>query len=50
MYLALGAIIPGFDMKLFETTDWDIEGVYDGFVPMPRIESKGIRVSVGEVK
>jgi hypothetical protein len=38
-------------MELFETTFDDIVMVHDFFVPVPRLDSKGVRIRVmGEVK
>lgn len=46
LYLALAAIVRRFDLELFETTLADIEPAFDAFVPIPRADSKGVRVVV----
>ena len=42
----LSAALSRFDFELFETTKEDIEPFFDGFVPLPRFDSKGVRVIV----
>ena len=46
LYLTLSALLRRFDFELFETTIADVEPVCDAFMPMPRIDSKGVRVFV----
>ncbi|KAL9622284.1 MAG: hypothetical protein Q9160_003295 [Pyrenula sp. 1 TL-2023] len=46
LYLALAAIVRRFDLELFETTLADIEPEFDAFVPIPKAESKGVRMLV----
>ena len=46
LYLTLSAVLRRFDFKLFDTTSEDIEAVCDAFMPMPKEDSKGVRVLV----
>ncbi|KAF7509483.1 hypothetical protein GJ744_008046 [Endocarpon pusillum] len=46
LYLALAAVLRRFRLELFETTVTDVEAVCDAFMPMPREDSKGVRVLV----
>ena len=46
LYLTLANLIRRFDFELFETTIEDVEPVCDAFMPMPKIDSKGVRVFV----
>jgi hypothetical protein len=40
-----------YELELFETTIEDIKMAHDFFAPVPRLDSKGVRISiVGEVK
>lgn len=45
MYLATAALVRGFDMQLFETTDEDVDFKHDYQVAMPKLDSKGVRVT-----
>ena len=49
LYLTLAKIIPRFEMELFETDVSDIKPERDFFVPVPRLDSKGIRAKVTAV-
>ena len=46
LYLTLAAVVRRFELELFETTFADIEPFCDAFMPMPRAETKGVRVMV----
>ena len=48
LYMGLGLLVRrlGDQMCLYETTKEDVEIKYDRFVPMPKDETKGIRVLV----
>jgi hypothetical protein len=46
LYLALAAIVRRFTLELFETDSSDIEAVCDAMMPMPKADSKGVRVVV----
>lgn len=46
IYLTLATIFRRFDLELYQTTRADIDIVYDWFNPMPRLDSKGVRVVV----
>ncbi|KAF2272646.1 benzoate 4-monooxygenase cytochrome P450 [Westerdykella ornata] len=51
LYLMLAGVFRRFDFELYETTDDDVRLVRDGFVPMAKVNSNGIRFIVkGEVK
>ena len=49
LYLTLAAVVRQFNLELFDTTASDIEAVCDAFMPMPKIDSKGVRVIVREM-
>ena len=46
LYLTLAAIVPQFDMELFETTVEDVKPARDFFVPVPKLDSKGVRAKI----
>ncbi|OKL60424.1 hypothetical protein UA08_03974 [Talaromyces atroroseus] len=46
LYLTLAKIIPRFEMELYETTIEDVEPARDFFVPVPNLDSKGVRAKV----
>jgi cytochrome P450 len=46
IYLTLAAVLRRFDLELFETTREDVDMVHDFFIPMARLDSKGVRVLV----
>lgn len=46
LYLSLAAIVRRFHLELYETTYEDIEAVCDALMPMPRADTKGVRVLV----
>lgn len=46
LYLSLAAVVRRFRSKLFETDAEDVEGFCDAVMPLPKVESKGVRVRV----
>lgn len=46
LYLALAAIVRRFNLFLHETDFSDIEAVCDAVMPLPRADTKGVRVLV----
>jgi len=46
LYLFLAVILPRFDFEPFETTLEDIKPARDFFVPVPKLDSKGVRAKV----
>ena len=50
LYLTLSAMLRRFHLELFDTTSEDIEAVCDAFMPMPKEDSKGVRVMVSSAK
>ncbi|KAF1975673.1 cytochrome P450, partial [Bimuria novae-zelandiae CBS 107.79] len=46
LYLALATIVRRFTLNLFETDYSDIEAVCDAVFPMPKADTKGVRVLV----
>jgi len=46
LFLTIGAVFRRLDLQLYETTESDIEIVWDGFAGGFRKESQGIRVKV----
>ncbi|KAH8705225.1 putative cytochrome P450 [Talaromyces proteolyticus] len=48
LYLTLAKIIPRFEFELFETDVTDIKPERDFFVPVARLDSKGVRAKVSE--
>ena len=46
LYLATAIVFRKFDLQLFETGREDVDIVRDCFVGKPKVDSKGIRVSV----
>ena len=46
LYLFLAIILPRFDFEPFETTVEDIKPARDFFVPVPKLDSKGVRAKV----
>lgn len=50
LYLTLSSVLRRFDLELFDTTNEDIEAVCDAFMPMPKEDSKGVRVLVTPVR
>jgi hypothetical protein len=46
LYLALAAIVRRFNLSLYETDYSDIEAVCDCVMPMPKADTKGVRVMV----
>jgi hypothetical protein len=46
LYLTLAAVVRRFRLELFETDFSDIEGVCDAMMPMPKVDSKGVRIRV----
>jgi hypothetical protein len=46
LYLTLAAIVRRFDLTLYETDYSDIEAVCDAMMPMPKADSKGVRVKL----
>jgi hypothetical protein len=49
LYLTLAKIIPRFEMELYETTVEDVKPARDFFVPIPNLDSKGVRAKVVEI-
>lgn len=49
MYLALAVLFRpgGPNFQLFETDESDIIQVHDFLLPLPRLDSKGMRVTIG---
>ncbi|TVY45338.1 Cytochrome P450 monooxygenase [Lachnellula occidentalis] len=45
LYLVTAALVRGFEMELWETDGSDVAFVHDYQVAMPRVESKGVRVT-----
>jgi hypothetical protein len=51
LYLTVAGIFRQYELELFETSVEDIKMAHDFFSPVPRLDSKGVRVRViGEVK
>ena len=51
LYLTIATIFRRFEVVLFKTTVDSVVMVHDFFTPVPRLDSKGIRVNViGECK
>ncbi|KAI9843443.1 MAG: hypothetical protein M1838_002619 [Thelocarpon superellum] len=48
MYLATASVFGQFDLVLYETTRDDVETAHDFFNPSPRLDSTGLRVTVGK--
>lgn len=46
IYITLANVFRRFELKLYETDVSDVEMAHDFFVPMPRMDSKGVRVQV----
>lgn len=46
LYLTLAAVLRRFQLALYDTTVADVEAVCDAFMPMPRADTKGVRVIV----
>ncbi|MCJ1438149.1 hypothetical protein MMC27_007536 [Xylographa pallens] len=46
LYLSLAAIVRRFDIELHETSYQDIEAVCDALFPMPKEDTKGVRILV----
>jgi len=46
LYIGLAIVFRRLEMKLFETTERDVEMYSDQFVPLPHPDSKGVRVLV----
>ena len=49
LYLAIGTLFRRFSFELYETDTSDVEMVHDFFLPMPRLDSRGVRVKVTDV-
>ena len=49
LYLTLANIMTRFDFQNFETTVDDIRPARDFFVPVPRLDSKGVRARLSTV-
>lgn len=52
MFLALANFFSpeSADMKLFETNEEDVRPIHGYLFPMPKLESKGVRVKLYEKK
>ncbi|KAN0093577.1 cytochrome P450 [Hyaloscypha variabilis] len=51
LYLTIARVSRKYELEFFETTIEDIEMAHDFFAPVPRLDSKGVRIRVvGEVK
>ena len=48
--MALATLFRLYDFRLFETDSSDVEVVYDFFLPSPKLDSKGIRVTATKVE
>ncbi|KAI9823703.1 MAG: hypothetical protein M1819_001147 [Sarea resinae] len=46
LYLTMAAIYRNFDLRLYDTTREDVEPKHDFFVPVPELDTKGVRVLV----
>ncbi len=46
VYMTLASVFRCFELKLYETTNEDIDVLYDFVSGMPRFDSKGVRVVV----
>jgi hypothetical protein len=50
LYLTVARLFRQYEMELFETGIEDIKMAHDFFTPVPRLDSKGVRIRViGEV-
>lgn len=49
LYLTLATIMTRFDFNNFETTVDDVRPARDFFVPVPRLDSKGVRARLSTV-
>ncbi|KAI9828093.1 MAG: hypothetical protein M1832_003620 [Thelocarpon impressellum] len=50
IYLTMAAVFRRFEMELYETTEEDVRVVHDFVNPCPRLDSKGVRVTIHELK
>ena len=48
LYLTIAKVFRQFELELFETSINDIKMAHDFFSPVPRLDSKGVRVRVVE--
>ena len=46
LYVTIAALFRRFNFKVWETTQDDMDIVYDFFVPMPKRGAKGLQVLV----
>lgn len=48
MYIVLATLFRpnGLIMNLFETDESDVESVHDFSLPLPRLDTKGVRITV----
>jgi cytochrome P450 len=46
IFLVLACMFRVFDLELFETDLSDVEMVHDFVIPVPRLDSKGVRVLI----
>lgn len=46
MYLAIAKIFRQFEMELFETARENVTWAHDFFTPVPKLDSKGVRVQI----
>ena len=49
IYLAIAGVFSHFDLDLYDTTRDDVEAVHDFFNPAPRVDAKGLRVTLRTV-
>jgi len=51
LHLTIARLFRKYELELFETSIEDIKMAHDFFAPVPRLDSKGVRIRVvGEVK
>jgi hypothetical protein len=48
--MVLSAIFRRFSFELYETDMSDVRMVHDFFIPSPKLDSKGMRVRVTEIR
>jgi hypothetical protein len=46
LFLTLAAVVTGHEMELVETSEEDVRFLHDFQVAQPKLDSKGVRVSI----
>lgn len=50
LYLAFAAMFRYFEFELYQTDKTDVDLAHDFFLPFPRLDSQGVRVTVKPTK